>query len=556
MREQTEKVDKRLQIAVRSVGAVLPLLALTFGLLMKFDILPFKLSFFNDTLLIFFALFMIIGFATLTMSNRPRLQLAIRIFGAELVFMLYTLLVSGFSSYLAICWLILVYESYRVFQDKGMRISFAIIIATFILDFVLRADQINGEFIYNNLVALILVIGASIFVTSMTKVQMEEEENLKESEAKERLERSRLETLINSMSSGIISFDRHGIIHKFNASSLSLLDTNANIQGKSINDVVTLTDKDGYAFSVLDIAQDLSSSAMRDDLYYHYKDSDEVVRLEIILSPIKATFSAAGQDEDVDAGYIMIMRDVTKEKSLEEERETFISVVSHELRTPIAIAEGAIGNAMFLNSKGMLTAKNLGTSLSAVHDNITALSRMVNDLNTLSRAESNDDEKREPLQVADMIDALYNKHAADAVTKGLQLNIDRQQTMDMVLTSRLYLTDILENFISNALKYTTEGSITLFAKQVADTITVGVKDTGNGIAKTDLPKIFDKFYRSEDYRTRETGGNGLGLYIASRLAAKLGTTITVESRYHHGSEFSITLPIYAPEKAGETLRQS
>ncbi|HEU4715655.1 MAG TPA: ATP-binding protein, partial [Candidatus Saccharimonadales bacterium] len=111
-----------------------------------------------------------------------------------------------------------------------------------------------------------------------------------------------------------------------------------------------------------------------------------------------------------------------------------------------------------------------------------------------------------------------------------------------VNTSRLYLKELLQNFVTNAIKYTREGSITMVVKRDGDKITFEVKDTGIGISKSDQAKIFTKFYRSEDYRTRETNGTGLGLYVATKLAKKLGTHIKFKSRLNHGSSFSITIP--------------
>jgi len=104
------------------------------------------------------------------------------------------------------------------------------------------------------------------------------------------------------------------------------------------------------------------------------------------------------------------------------------------------------------------------------------------------------------------------------------------------------LHELLQNFITNAIKYTKEGSITLEVARKKDTIHFAVKDTGIGISKSDQAKVFNKFYRSEDYRTRETGGTGLGLYVAVKLAKKLGTEIDLSSRLNHGSTFSFTLP--------------
>jgi signal transduction histidine kinase len=106
----------------------------------------------------------------------------------------------------------------------------------------------------------------------------------------------------------------------------------------------------------------------------------------------------------------------------------------------------------------------------------------------------------------------------------------------------LYLHELLQNFITNAIKYTREGSVTLIVRRQKDDILFEVSDTGIGISKSDQAKVFDKFYRSEDYRTRETSGTGLGLYVTHKLAKKMGTTITLKSRLNHGSHFSFTLP--------------
>jgi len=108
--------------------------------------------------------------------------------------------------------------------------------------------------------------------------------------------------------------------------------------------------------------------------------------------------------------------------------------------------------------------------------------------------------------------------------------------------SRLYLHELLQNFITNAIKYTRDGSVTLKIHKSRDEVRFEVSDTGIGISKSDQAKVFDKFYRSEDYRTRETNGTGLGLYVTRKLAKKMGTQIELKSRLNHGSSFSFTLP--------------
>ncbi|MEP7205060.1 MAG: ATP-binding protein, partial [Candidatus Saccharibacteria bacterium] len=134
----------------------------------------------------------------------------------------------------------------------------------------------------------------------------------------------------------------------------------------------------------------------------------------------------------------------------------------------------------------------------------------------------------------------YDKEATD---KGLHLNLDIDGSLGHVYTSRLYLEEILQNFITNSLKYTRTGSVTIIVKRKLDLVEFAVKDTGIGVSKSDQSKIFQKFYRSEDYRTRETSGTGLGLYVTAKLAHKIGVKIEFVSRLNHGSKFSFNLPV-------------
>ena len=103
--------------------------------------------------------------------------------------------------------------------------------------------------------------------------------------------------------------------------------------------------------------------------------------------------------------------------------------------------------------------------------------------------------------------------------------------------------ELLQNIVTNAIKYTQTGGVTVSVKRSAPRLlTFTVKDTGIGISRSDQQHLFQKFWRSEDYRTRETGGTGLGLYVAHKLAKKLNTTIELKSRLNHGSAFSFSLP--------------
>ena len=257
------------------------------------------------------------------------------------------------------------------------------------------------------------------------------------------------------------------------------------------------------------------------------------------MSRIKGTFR-----DGEEYGVVLIIRDITKQKTLEEEKDEFISVTSHELRTPVAIAEGSLSNIVLMQERGMAQEKLKKAAIEA-HTQVVYLANMINDLSTLSRAERGVGDAVEVINVDEMLHNLYDRYTDQAEQKSLTLNLDAAPHLPNVETSRLYLEEILQNFITNSIKYTKEGSVTLGAKVRKDSnkIEFFVKDTGIGISKSDVKHIFEKFYRSEDYRTRETGGTGLGLYVVQKLAEKLDTKVDVESRLDHGSTFSFVVAL-------------
>jgi len=239
----------------------------------------------------------------------------------------------------------------------------------------------------------------------------------------------------------------------------------------------------------------------------------------------------------------MIIRDVTKQKSLEEERDEFISVVSHELRTPITIVEGTLSNVQVMVDRPEVPdQKALSGVLKTAHDQVLYLAKMVNDLSTLSRAERGVADEGEDIDVSELVHKLHDQYEKEAKARKLQLDLDLGPKLGSIHVSRLYVEELLQNFITNAIKYTKEGSIMVVVKQAKGEVTFAVKDTGIGISRGDQNKIFNKFYRSEDYRIRETSGTGLGLYVSAKLAHKLGTKINLSSRLNHGSTFSFSLP--------------
>lgn len=350
-------------------------------------------------------------------------------------------------------------------------------------------------------------------------------------ETKAAPEHSQMMTLVNSLTDAVLSTDAHGVITIYNAAMIGLLDTNATLHGHHISEIFQLQTLSGTPIDVFEELSKSPSIRTRDDLIMPLSDGDHL-RLEATFAPILGGSSSTD-------GYVLILRDVTKIKSLEQERDEFISVVSHELRTPVAIAEGALDNARLLAEKGY--TQKVHEALVAAHDQVMFLAKMINDLGTLSRAERGAADETETINLMELASTLHSEFAPRAAEKGLRFDLDVSAQIGVIKVSRLYLTELLQNFIINAIKYTPHGGVTLRMHRRNGVVQFAVIDTGIGIGKTDQKKIFQRFYRAEDYRTRETSGTGLGLYVAGKLAHKLGCTISVKSRLNHGSTFSFEL---------------
>jgi len=407
-----------------------------------------------------------------------------------------------------------------------------------------HTTAIPGSPDFQFIIKLVLLIVFSLIAEQ--SVRSRDEEYLLASRFTHRIEneRQRLLSLINSLSNAVIAVDNEGKVYLYNAAALELLNTNRDITGGRIGELLPLRNGQGHKVNMLRLITDEERSVNRQDLEYVASDGSKMV-LDLTVSPVHVFGYGRGNW----GGYMVVFRDITKQKSLDEERDEFISVTSHELRTPLAIAEANLSTAL-LPGFAEIDAKALNL-LNQAHDNIVFLSELIQDLTTLSRAERGDLKLGYGLvDTEDFVHALMRDYRAQAHDKGLSLKLDLSPDIGSMVTSEPEMREILQNFITNAIKYTKTGTITLSASRTAGGTEFAVSDTGIGISASDKPKIFAKFYRSEDYRTRQTGGTGLGLYITHKLAEKLGITITFTSKLNHGSSFRVLVPAkIAPDEA-------
>ena len=352
----------------------------------------------------------------------------------------------------------------------------------------------------------------------------------------EQLEHERLNSLINSMADAVIATDRQARVKLYNASTLNIFDVNNISEGTRLGDLCQPIDKDNQPFDIEKLVRDTTVPQTNRDLRLKYQDGSEI-NLYISIAPVKLGYGSTGE-----TGYVLLLRDITREKSLEEERDEFISVVSHELRTPIAIAEGNIGNAEMIFDKGG-DSEAIKKALKEAHSQVLFLSDMINDLATLSRAERGKLQvELEDIDPKALADELVDNYRPQAEAKGLEFKLVLDSQLSLLRSSKLYVREILQNFITNAIKYTEKGSVTLQVLSSPVGVYFAVEDTGIGISKGDRERVYDKFFRSEDYRTRQANGTGLGLYVTMKLARLIHAEISLESELNKGSVFKVFFP--------------
>jgi len=338
------------------------------------------------------------------------------------------------------------------------------------------------------------------------------------------------------MADGVLAVDRFTKISVYNGAALNILDINQSINGKPLERILHLLDSNNQPVDVTAYVRGLKIPTINESFRIKYDDGS-MINVFFSVSPV-----TSGYGKDQRSGYVIVLRDITREKSLEEERNEFISVVSHELRTPIAITEGNISNAQFIAEKSG-NIDQIKQALKEAHEQVIFLSSMINDLSTLSRAERGklvaDIEK---INVHELVEELVNEYTESAGKKNLTISHHLDPKLELLSSSKLYVREILQNFITNAIKYTETGGITVSAKPHDKGVLFSVKDSGIGISHSDQEKVYDKFFRSEDYRTRKNNGTGLGLYITMKLARLLHADINLTSELNHGSTFTIYIP--------------
>ncbi len=238
-------------------------------------------------------------------------------------------------------------------------------------------------------------------------------------------------------------------------------------------------------------------------------------------------------------GLVAVLHDLTDAESIERTRRDFIANVSHELRTPLTSIQG-YAETLLDTGSGDETQRDF---LEIIRKNAQRMARLTEDLLILARVESGDKKLQlRPVSAAELLrDAsdFYYDHRSDS---GMTLDVVNE-ALKPVAADRDAIFQVFANLIDNACKYAAQGGrILIGAHDVEGAVQFYVRDFGPGIASEHLPRLFERFYRVDKARSRESGGTGLGLAIAKHIMLAHGGTITAESELNHGCTFVFSLP--------------
>lgn len=240
--------------------------------------------------------------------------------------------------------------------------------------------------------------------------------------------------------------------------------------------------------------------------------------------------------------YEEIQKTNIKLEKLEKLKSEFISIVSHELRTPLTSIKNSL--EMILSGRmGEITSVQ-DNFLNLAKRNVDRLSGIINDLLDLSKIEAGKMEYRfEPLNILEPVKFAISTFESLAEKKNIKLSLVSKRDDYKIYGDSNRIEQVMNNLVSNAVKFTpNNGKISINIEEVDSNIKIIVEDTGIGIKKEDLPKVFDKFQQIESSLSREVGGTGLGLPIAKQLIEAHRGQLWVESEYNKGSKFSLSIP--------------
>jgi PAS domain S-box-containing protein len=368
--------------------------------------------------------------------------------------------------------------------------------------------------------------------------------------------------ILGTIDDGVVMIGRDNVIHLFNRAASKITGWPPNeAVGLDVNRVMPLVNQRNEPVPAENnpFAQAiLNGQPIRNSDFMVSTREGKQVALSIALSPV---IEEPGKPPET---VVAVFRDITLEKKQEQQRSEFISTASHEMRTPIAAIEGYLSLA--LNEKIAKIDENARNYLFKARDSTQQLGILFADLLTSSKAEDGRlSSNPAVVELGEIVEQVTENERFKAKEKRLELKfiVSSGNTVNggkivrpfyYTFVDPLRMTEVFQNLIDNAVKYTPEGTVTVSLTGDATTVQVQVQDTGPGIPAEDIHHLFQKFYRVDNTATRTIGGTGLGLFICRKIVELYKGRIWVESQLGKGSTFFVNLPRLSQAQALEVQR--
>ena len=337
-------------------------------------------------------------------------------------------------------------------------------------------------------------------------------------------EKNKMTAILMYMTDGVMAFDSKGSLIHINRAALKII-------GKHHADNISFEE----FFEKLGVEISLSELSFK---------KNEALSRDVMLGGkhIQFFFATSGSRKDAMSAIIVMIRDVTEQMRLEMSRREFVSNVSHELRTPITTIKTY---AETLLESDDIPKETSDSFLGVMHSEADRMARLVSDLLDLSKLDYDSQSmQKEPFNLQALLEEVVKKLSIETDARGQTMSLSFANTMQPFNGNRDRVEQVLINIINNAIKYTPDGGeIKVSAGNIYNSFYVKVKDSGVGIPKEDLKHIFERFYRVDKARSRESGGTGLGLAIAKEIVEAHGGEIKIESEYGKGTLVTIKFPV-------------
>jgi two-component system phosphate regulon sensor histidine kinase PhoR len=336
-------------------------------------------------------------------------------------------------------------------------------------------------------------------------------------------ERSKLDTVLSNMTDGVIVTDTEGSISLANRAAEKLFGFQAEtVIGKSVIEAT-------YDHEIANLVQRCLATGEQLNNQIELIPSGKYLR--VIAIPISGKILN---------GCLLLFQDLTEVRNLQTMRQELVGNISHDLRTPLA----GIKIMVETLHDGAINDKNTAMDfLTRIENEVDRLTQMVSELTELSRIEGGSAElKKEPVNLNNLVNEAIMQLNPLADKQKVTLNTMLSNSLPPVSIDKERLSQTITNLIHNAIKFNrTGGSVTITTASDDKKVTFHVIDTGIGIPKTDLPHVFERFYKAEKSRTNR--GSGLGLAIAKHTIEAHSGTIWAQSEEGKGSTFSFTIPL-------------